>query len=144
MTRISSLICLLWFSVACNQHALPTETITVGSTSMLVELAYKEQSRRVGLMYRDSLPADEGMLFIYPQAAPRSFWMKNTRMPLSIAFVDEAGIIIQISEMKALSTKHTQCASAAKYALEVNKGWFASKGIQTGDSIQNIPKVEIE
>lgn len=144
MKRVFFFFALLWCGVACSSHALPTDTITVGSTSILVELAHKEQSRRIGLMYRDTLPADEGMLFIYPKAAPRSFWMKNTRIPLSIAFANEDGVILQISEMKALSTKHTRCESDAKYALEVNKGWFQSKGIKAGDSITNIPTVAIE
>lgn len=144
MKKLAVILTLFWFSMACRSHALPTDTITIGSTSMLVELAYEEQTRRMGLMYRDGLPKNEGMLFIYPNAAPRSFWMKNTRMPLSIAFADEAGVILQISEMKALSTKHTRCASDAKYALEANKGWFQENGIKTGDTITNIPNVEVK
>jgi uncharacterized membrane protein (UPF0127 family) len=110
---------------------------------MLVELAYEPQTRAKGLMYRDSLSQNEGMLFVYPDSKPRSFWMKNTRMPLSIAFVNVDGTILQISDMKALSTKHTRCKDEAMYALEVNKGWFENNGVKVGDALSKIPELKV-
>ena len=143
MTRLLvfalSVLCLL----GCNRHQLPTAEIGVGSASMLVELAYEPQTRAKGLMYRDGIRADEGMLFVYPDVKPRSFWMKNTRMPLSIAFADPQGTILYMADMIPLSTQHTKCPQPAKYALEVNKGWFKSQGVKVGDKLTAIPDLKV-
>ena len=144
MTRIFALFGLLLCLFGCNRHVLPTHTIAVGQTSMLVELAYEPKTRAQGLMYRDSLASDEGMLFMYPDAKPRSFWMKNTRMPLSIAFVDPDGKILSIQHMRPLSTKNTVCPEPAQYALEVNKGWFKANDVKVGDQIGQLPEVDIK
>ena len=135
---------VLWtaliLSTGCQRHLLPTATIDVDGKSMLVELAYKGDTRARGLMYRDALPKNEGMLFIYPDVKPRSFWMKNTRIPLSIAFIDANGYILKIADMKPLSLKHTRCDKDVSYALEVNQGWFKANGVTVDDRITQIPR----
>ena len=92
-----------------------------------------EQSR--GLMYRTALAEDRGMLFVYPDEEKRSFWMRDTLIPLSIAFMDSEGRIVDIQEMKALDDKppHYVSAEPAQYALEVNKGFFEERGEEVGD-----------
>ena len=144
MIRAWSFLGLLLCLMGCNRHVLPTHNIAIGETSLLVELAYEPKTRAQGLMYRDSLPQEEGMLFIYPDAKPRSFWMKNTRIPLSIAFADPSGKIMSIQHMRPLDTQHTRWLEPTKYALEVNKGWFDKKGIQVGDVIQQIPELDVK
>jgi uncharacterized membrane protein (UPF0127 family) len=140
MTRVIFIVGCMAMLLGCSQHILPTAQIKVGARALLVELAFEPKTRAKGLMYRDSLHKDEGMLFIYPDSAPRSFWMKNTRMPLSIAFADKAGVIFHIADMQALSTKHTECTDDAKFALEVNKGWFESNQIVIGDTLSALPE----
>ncbi len=92
-----------------------------------------EQSR--GLMYRTALAEDRGMLFVYPDEEERSFWMKNTLIPLSIAFMDSEGRIVDIQDMKPLDDDppHYVSAEPAQYALEVNQGFFEERGVKVGD-----------
>lgn len=106
---------------------------------MLVELAVNEKDRARGLMHRPSMPADDGMLFIYPDTKPRSFWMKNTKLPLSIAFISPQGEIVKIAKMTPLSTKSTKSIYPAKFALEMNQGWFEDNGVQKGAMVTGIP-----
>lgn len=109
--------------------------ITVGEQAIQVELALDDEQRAKGLMHRDSLDTDSGMLFIYPDVKPRSFWMKNTRIPLSIAYADARGKIVKISDMKPFSISRVPSLYPAKYALEMNIGWFETHGIEVGDSL---------
>jgi uncharacterized membrane protein (UPF0127 family) len=111
--------------------------LSVRGKTILVECARcpKEQAR--GLMYRRSLDEDEGMLFIYDSPRWLSFWMKNTRIPLSIAFLDSSGKIVQIERMRPYDsiTRHPS-SQPAQYALEMNQGWFERHGVGVGDVIK--------
>jgi len=129
---------------SCHHPRFPTATIQVGEHAVRVEVAADVESRARGLMHREHLPADEGMLFIYPEERPRSFWMKDTRIPLSIAFADSTGKIVRISEMRPLSTERTKSLYPARYALEMNQGWFERRSVARGDYISEIPEVEVE
>jgi len=91
-------------------------------------------------MYRDSLPANSGMVFVYPDAKERSFWMKDTRVPLSIAYVDADGVIVHLADMTPLDTTGVPSEKPAMYALEMNKGWFATHDVTVGDRITGLPK----
>jgi uncharacterized membrane protein (UPF0127 family) len=112
-----------------------------------VEVAATPETRERGLMYRESLVEDEGMLFIYPDAAPRWFWMKNTKIPLSIAYADRAGRIVRILDMEPGIGKSVDrlpqypSGDPAMYALEMRRGWFRSKGIVEGDSLRLGPSI---
>ena len=116
--------------------------IKVGKHKIKVEIAETPPQHQMGLMNRTELGKDSGMLFIFPDERPRSFWMKNTYIALSIAFADSKGKILNILDMKP-SAGITQkdfptyeSAGPAKYALEMNQGWFHKRKIKPGDSIQ--------
>jgi uncharacterized membrane protein (UPF0127 family) len=99
-----------------------------------VEVARTPAEQQVGLMHRTSMPADRGMLFVFPQARLQGFWMKDTRLPLSIAFIAADLTITDIADMRPLDdvTIH-RSTQPVPYALEVNQGWFAERGITAGD-----------
>jgi len=111
--------------------------LEIGKASLQVEIAHTPQEMRKGLSGRDNLPEDKGMLFIYDRPQKVSFWMKDTRFPLSIGFFDEDRILFQIEDMSLVSNKIDQWPvySSRKpvlYALEVNRGWFEQNGIKPG------------
>ncbi len=87
-------------------------------------------------MFRERLGKDEGMLFVYAEEETLSFWMKNTRLPLSIAFIDKKGKIVDIQDMEPFTLQTYVSASPAKYALETNQGWFTRNGILAGDFVK--------
>jgi uncharacterized membrane protein (UPF0127 family) len=117
--------------------ALETTTIGVGSVKLVVEVADDPLERSLGLMYRESLPEERGMLFVYPDEQPRAFWMKNTLIPLSIAFADAKGSIIAIMDMAPDDGRtHYRSPGPAMYALEVNQGWFQRNGVKVGSEIR--------
>ena len=101
-----------------------------------VEIADDDFEMSRGLMYRTALAEDRGMLFVYPDEEERSFWMRNTLIPLSIAFMDSEGRIVDIQDMKPLDDDppHYVSAEPARYALEVNKGFFEERGVKVGDT----------
>ena len=121
---------------ACNK-ALPAIEISVEGHPLFVEIAATPTARTCGLSQRDSLPEDSGMLFVFPTSRLASFWMKDTRIPLSIAFLDDAGRIVGIQKMIPLNIeKRYRSNQPVRYALEVNQGWFNQNGIHVGDRIE--------
>ncbi len=104
--------------------------------TLWVEIAYTPESQVQGLMYRDSLPENRGMLFVYPESQPLVFWMKNTRIPLDIAFADEYGVIVDIQQMEPMSLEPHRSPEPVRYALEVNRGWFQRHGVTVGDTLK--------
>jgi uncharacterized membrane protein (UPF0127 family) len=130
--------------VACTSK-LPTATLTVGEHPVKVELATTYAHRQLGLMHRDSLPTDTGMLFVYKDEQIRRFWMKDTRIPLSIAFANRRGEIVRIDDMTPFDTSSTSSLVPATYALEMSQGWFSEHGIAPGAKITGIPTdLEVE
>ncbi len=105
-----------------------------------VEIADDDYEQARGLMYRTALAEDRGMLFVFPDEEERSFWMRNTLIPLSVAFMDSEGRIVDIEDMKPLDDDppHYVSAEPARYALEVNKGFFEERGVEVGDRA-NLP-----
>lgn len=138
------LIPLLWTLACAGGSGLPTATIQVDGHPVKVEIASTQDSRQRGLMHRDKLAANSGMLFIYPDNKPRGFWMKDTRIPLSIAYADKQGKIVRIADMHPHSTERVPSLYPATYALEMDQGWFAAAGIEKGAMITGIPEVEVE
>ena len=112
-----------------------TKTIQVKDKIITVEIADTPQKRELGLMYRTSLDENKGMLFIFPTPSKLSFWMKNTFIPLSIAFIDEEGTIKEIENMEPETTITHVSKDLCKYALEVNQGWFERNNINVGDKV---------
>lgn len=122
-------------TLACPLE-LPTAEISIKGHKLAVELAATPAARGCGLSHRDDLPQNHGMLFIFPEVRPETFWMKDTRIPLSIAFFDAAGKILSIQDMVPMQTEAQYHSSRpAKYALEVNQGWFKGHGIEAGDRV---------
>ncbi len=104
--------------------------IYVDDHQILVELAITSEQRQKGLMFRTSLPENEGMLFVFPEEAIQNFWMKNTPIPLDVAFFDEEGYLIEYQSMEPNSETIHQSSEPAKYALEMNQGWFKKRNIK--------------
>ena len=117
------------------QPQLPTIEISINSLKIEVEVAATPLHRNRGLSYRKFLPSDRGMLFVYKQPRPLIFTMRETSIPLSIAFVSEDLVINEIHKMKPWDTENYPSNQPAQYALEVNQGWFERNGIKAGDKI---------
>jgi len=129
------------FAAASSALAqMPVVELFAGMYLVRAEVANTFDSRATGLMFRKSLATNEGMLFVFPEPEMTCMWMKNTLIPLSVAFIDATGKIVSISEMQP-QTETTHCAAApAKYALEMNRGWFSSKGLKAGAAIRGLEK----
>jgi len=123
-------------TAACAGSGMRTARCTVGDATVKVELAETEGQRQRGMMYRKKLGADRGMLFLYPDEAVRSFWMKNTFVPLSVAFMDSDWEIVHITDMQPRSLASHSSLSKCRYVLEVNRGWFDDNGVEAGDVLQ--------
>ncbi len=115
---------------------LPIEWIQVGPHRVSAEIAVDLDDRRRGLMFRESLPEDHGMLFIFPEEEVLSFWMRNTTLPLSIAFANRDGVIVRIADLEPLDERGVTSMGPAIYALEMNRGWFGEHEVGVGDKIQ--------
>ena len=140
-TAVPALLALLSVAGGCHKTEPPGRPydrirLEMKGQSLIVEVASHEHSRTLGLMHRESLPANEGMLFIFPKKRLLSFWMRNTTIPLSIAFIDDEGVIFKIEDMQPLEEKkRARSEEDCRYALEVNQGWFTNHGIGVGDRI---------
>ncbi len=140
------LILIAWIGKADSFTACPlsltTTTISINGMKLLVEWADTPKSRSRGLSGRFSLDEDRGMLFVYPSPRDLVFWMKNTKIPLSIAFLDASGKIINIEKMQPDQTEiRYRSRKPAVYALEVNQNWFRTRGIEEGDRVSIQPPV---
>jgi len=132
----------LLISAAVAAHAdaaLRTTQIKVGAHPLKVEIAQSDPEREKGLMFRRSMGANDGMLFIFDEPAYHSMWMKNTLIPLSVAFVDREGVILNILDMEPQTLDTHMSAGPSIYAIETNKGWFAQKKIKAGDKVTGLP-----
>jgi uncharacterized protein len=134
-----SLALLLLLATTAAAQQLPVTQLSAGMYLIRAEIAADYGSRMTGLMNRSAMPANAGMLFIFDEVTTHCMWMKNTLIPLSVAFLDEKGAIINVEDMKP-QTEDSHCARRpARYALEMNRGWFAAKGIKPGSRIGGIP-----
>ena len=117
---------------------LPKISLIIANHELHAEVAHTEHARAKGLMFRPSLAENTGLLFVFPQSAYYSMWMRNTMIPLSVAFINEKGSILNIAEMKPYSLTAHRSAGPAKYALEMNSRWFANREIQAGEQITGL------
>ena len=125
---------------AQGQLPLPTIQLQIGLYLIKAEIAVNHVSRMQGLMLREKMGANEGMLFVFPERDRQCMWMKNTLLPLSVAFLDDAGVILNVEDMKP-QTEDSHCsAKPARYALEMNLGWFKAKNLKPGTRISGIEK----
>jgi len=121
------------------QPKLPTVNLTAGMHRISAEVAQSAQQRQMGLMLRKDMAPHEGMLFVFEEAGPHCFWMKNTLLPLSIAFVADDGRIVNIADMKPHALESHCAAQPVRFALEMNQGWFAKRGIRPGFQLSGPP-----
>jgi len=117
---------------------LLTYPLQIRNHEIRAELANTEEGRRRGLMFRDRLGDNSGMVFSYTEAGVNAMWMKNTRIPLSVAFIDRDGRILNSEDMEPHSEQAHASAGAAAYALEMNRGWFRKRGIKAGDRVEGL------
>jgi uncharacterized membrane protein (UPF0127 family) len=146
---IVSVLALCWTIglTACQQKnsdsspfGLRIVQLRIGNTTLLAEVADTPQTSANGLMFRDSLPDNRGMLFIFEKPKTASFWMRNTKIPLSVAYLDATGKILEIRSLEPLDeTPVPSASSEILFALEVNKDWFARHGISSGARVSGIP-----
>jgi len=128
-------------SCGTQGQRLPTAVLEIekaggGIVPVVAELAVSEAERAAGLMHRTELPDGKGMLFVFDRDQRLSFWMKNTVIPLSIAFISSDGRITEIRDMRPLDLTPVVSARSVRYALEVPQGWFSRVGVGTGDVVR--------
>lgn len=137
----------LWLAIASNQattwaadapgkpQQLPTTNLGISFYNIKAEVAQTERQREIGLMHRPSMGANDGMIFVFERAGTQCFWMKNTLIPLSVAFLDDDGTVVNTDEMNP-QTEDTHCsAKPVRFVLEMNKGWFNKRGIKAGTKV---------
>jgi uncharacterized membrane protein (UPF0127 family) len=117
-------------------QSLPTITLTLGGRPFRIQVADSEGEHQIGLMYRDSMPADHGMIFIFPDERLREFWMKNTRIPLDIIYLDRRGQIVSIKQMKPYDLTGVPSDRPARFAIELNQGIARQINLKVGDRIE--------
>jgi uncharacterized protein len=122
------------------QRPLRTINVKVAGHALRVEVAQTVEQRMTGLMLREKLGRNDGMLFIFDEPAYHTMWMRNTLIPLSVAFVDGDGVILNILDMQPQTEDPHMAAGPARYAIETNKGWFAERRIKAGDKVAGLPK----
>lgn len=128
-------LCL--FAVA-GRAEMPEIVLSVNGHKLMVEVARTDADRAQGLMHRRMLPENRGMLFVFPEIAHHGMWMMNTHIPLSVAFLDASGAIINIADMEPHTRSAHTAARPVKYALETNQGWFSKRGIKPGARVDGL------
>jgi len=136
-----ALFLILAACAAGARAQLPVTELATGMHLIRAEVADSAGSRMQGLMYRETLPTNAGMVFVFEENALHCMWMKNTLVPLSVAFIDESGAIVNIADMQP-KTEQSHCAARpARYALEMNRGWFAQRGIKPGARLRGLERL---
>ena len=118
---------------------LPRVKLSAGMHLIDAQLARSVDERSIGLMHRKEMPQHEGMLFEFEQASQQCFWMKNTLLPLSAAFVADDGTVVNVEDMKPQTLDSHCSAKPVRYVLEMNQGWFAKRGIKPGFKLTGLP-----
>ena len=121
------------------QRNLPRIALTAGMHLIQAQVAATPEQRATGLMYRTDMPVNEGMLFVFEEPAGQCFWMKNTLLPLTAAFVADDGTIVNLADMKPQTTDSHCSEKPVRYVLEMNQGWFAKRGLKAGSRLGGAP-----
>ena len=137
---IVAALSLCLFTLGASAAGLPTIKLDVAGKTVVAEVATTPDERSVGLMNRFSLQPDHGMVFVFEQPQPLGFWMKNTYIPLSIAFIDADGRILNIEDMAPQTLETHWSKGLALYALEMKQGWFRQNAIAPGAVVKRLPK----
>ena len=121
------------------QLNLPRTTLSIGFHQLQVQVAATPEQQATGLMFRTDMPAHEGMLFVFPTASQQCFWMKNTLIPLTAAFVTDDGTIVNLEDMQPQTTQSHCSSKPVRFVLEMNQGWFVKKGLKAGGKLVGVP-----
>lgn len=121
------------------QGRLQTVTLNAGMHNIVAEVAITPEQRATGMMFRREMAQHEGMLFVSQEPGVQCFWMRNTLLPLSIAFLAEDGRIVNLADMQPKSELSHCSKEPVRYALEMNQGWFAKRGLKAGDKLRGAP-----
>jgi uncharacterized membrane protein (UPF0127 family) len=121
------------------KDALPVAHVKIAGHALRVEVVATPEQRAKGLMFREKLARNDGMLFIFDEPAYQAMWMKNTLIALSVAFLDGDGRILNVADMEPQTLDSHAAAGPARYAIETNKGWFAERRIKAGDKVTGLP-----
>ncbi len=137
-----ALASVIW---GCSKHSSvvnnTTYELNINGKTARAEVAFTQKDRTMGLMFRDKLDKDHGMLFIFPRERNLSFWMKNTKIPLSIAFINSSEVITQIESMSPYSLLNHASKDKVRFALEMEDGWFMKNGIKAGNKVGFSPEI---
>jgi len=118
---------------------LPAIRLNAGIHNIQAEVAQTPDQRAIGLMLRKTMGTNDGMLFAFEQPGTQCFWMKNTLLPLSVAFIADDGTVVNIADMKPQSLDSHCAKRPVRFALEMNQGWFAKRGVKPGSKLQGVP-----
>ena len=136
------LLCMSFCIVAASASAeMPLIELKAGKQTLTAEVASTDPDRMQGLMHRRMLPENRGMLFVFPNVAYHGMWMKNTFIPLSVAFIDDKGVIINIEDMQPHTLDAHNAKQPVRFALEMNLGWFRKHGIAPGTKLEGLDRV---
>ena len=120
------------------QTTLPRIKLQAGMFQIDAQVAQTPEQRSIGLMHRSDMPQHEGMLFVFEQPATQCFWMKNTLLPLTAAFVADDGTIVNLADMKPQTTDAHCSVQPVRFVLEMHQGWFAKKGLKAGSRLSGV------
>ena len=133
------LFCVSAFAQGQPQMQLRRAKLQIGMHLIDVQLALTPEQREIGLMYRTEMPRHEGMLFVFQEKSRQCFWMKNTLLPLTAAFLDDDGTIVNLADMAPQTTNPHCSDKPVRYVLEVNQGWFSRAHVKAGERILGLP-----
>ena len=139
MLWLVSLVAVPLLAQEQPQLSLPRVKLRAGMYQIDAQVALTPDQRQIGLMYRPEMPQHEGMLFVFEQPSEQCFWMKNTILPLTAAFVADDGTIVNLADMKAQSTDSHCSAKPVRFVLEMNQGWFSKRAIKAGYKLAGKP-----
>ena len=142
--RLAALALVLWAGLSPTwaqgvPQDLPAITLQAGMHNIRAAVAKTPEQRQIGLMFRREMAQHEGMLFIFDEATPQCFWMKNTPLPLTIAFLENDGTVVNLADMQPQALDSHCSAKPVRFVLEMHQGWFAKRGIKPGAKISGAP-----
>ena len=143
LTRAAAMLAIAltttWVAAQSAPQQLPSIRISTGMHAIQVMVAQTPEQQATGLMFRKAMGTNEGMLFVFDEPRQQCFWMKNTLLPLSVAFIGDDGSVVNIDDMKPQTLDGHCSAKPVRYALEMTEGWFAKRGIKSGSRLRGGP-----
>ena len=139
LLSLSALLCAPAGAQSTPQLQLSRVSLSAGMYLIQAQVAATPEQRSIGLMHRQEMPPNEGMLFVFERPEPQCFWMKNTLLPLTAAFVADDGTIVNLADMKPQTTDSHCSAKPVRYVLEMHQGWFAKRGLKAGSKLGGPP-----